>query len=109
MYCSDDCCPPLPVDCKESLEETAPADWYYLTSLCNNKTSCQFQNPGRIVPSCAEPYQSDYASVHYSCLYGEYVNNYLNFNEFILYIDLHVHAILRFHNICSFVFNAHGQ
>ena len=69
--CSDACCPPHPEDCKESMEENAEGDWYILTSLCNDQTSCQFENPGRDVPSCVEPYQSNYALVYFSCLPGK--------------------------------------
>ena len=68
--CSDTCCPPHPEDCKESMDETAPGDWNMLKSACNNKTSCRFQNPGDLLPSCERPYLSSYAMVYYSCSSG---------------------------------------
>ena len=68
--CSDSCCPPHPGDRKESMEENASVDWIALTLVCNNQTSCEFENPGRDVPSCAEPYQSNYALVYFSWLPG---------------------------------------
>ena len=68
--CSNICCPPHPEDCKESMENNASVDWIALTLVCNNQTSCEFENPGRDVPSCVEPYQSNYALVYFSCLPG---------------------------------------
>ena len=75
--CSDTCCPPYPGDCKESMEENAPVDWNALTTVCNNQTSCQFENPGRDVESCEEPYHSNYALIYFSCLPGKFLMLYI--------------------------------
>ena len=74
--CSDECCTLHPDDCSELMEDNAPVDWAALQLACNNQSSCTYTNPGSTVPSCADPYYSDYAIVYYSCLPGLFASKY---------------------------------
>ena len=63
------CCAPNPMyDCTELVEENRPTDWAGIQLLCDNQTSCEFQNLGSIIDSCEVGYTSDYMQVFYDCL-----------------------------------------
>ena len=67
-FCTD-CCPPNPAyDCTELVEENQPSDWLAIQALCDNQTSCEFENLGSIINECGEGYQSDYMQLFYDCL-----------------------------------------
>ena len=68
--CVEDCCEPDIQDCVELMETNAPLDWAALKATCDGQQTCSFQNPGRSVPSCDDPYMSDYLLVYFYCLPG---------------------------------------
>ena len=72
--CNATCCLPSESDCVESVEEGAPGDWSLLVEECNDKSFCQFKNPGRALASCVEgeATSSDYLLVTHTCFEGEY-------------------------------------
>ena len=62
------CCPPNPIfDCTENIEENAPQDWMAVKTLCDNKTSCVFENPGSAIHECNLDL-SEYMLIYYDCL-----------------------------------------
>ena len=64
-----DCCAPNPeYDCTELVEENRPSDWLAIQALCNNQTSCEFENAGTVIDECEEGYASDYMQLFYDCL-----------------------------------------
>ena len=67
-----DCCASNPAaDCTELVEDNRPSDWLAIKALCDNQTSCQFQNLGSLINTCEVGYQSDYMEVFYDCVGGE--------------------------------------
>ena len=63
------CCAPNPgYDCTELVEENRPTDWAGIQLLCDNQTSCEFQNLGSVINECESGYTSDYMQVFYDCL-----------------------------------------
>ena len=63
------CCAPNPgYDCTELVEENRPTDWAGIQLLCDNQTSCEFQNLGSVINECEAGYTSDYIQVFYDCL-----------------------------------------
>ena len=63
------CCAPNPLhDCTELVEESRPTDWLGIQLLCDNQTSCEFENLGSAIDQCEEGYQSDYMQLFYDCL-----------------------------------------
>ena len=64
----DGCCPPMPqYDCTVLIEDHRPSDWLAIKALCDNQTSCQFENFGSVIDDCEEGYLSDYAQIFYDC------------------------------------------
>ena len=64
-----DCCAPNPeYDCTELVEENRPSDWLAIQALCDNQTSCEFDNPGTSIDVCQEEYLTDYMQLFYDCL-----------------------------------------
>ena len=68
IACSDCCAPNPGSDCTELVEENQPIDWAELQLLCDNQTSCEFQNVGSAIDTCEVGYTSDYMQVFYDCL-----------------------------------------
>ena len=65
----DDCCPPNPQhDCTVLIADHRPSDWLAIKTLCDNQTSCEFENFGSIIDDCEEGYTSDYGQLFYDCL-----------------------------------------
>ena len=63
------CCAPNPqYDCTELVEENQPSDWLAIQALCDNQTSCEFENLGSTINECEEGYASDYMQLFYDCL-----------------------------------------
>ena len=42
-----------------------------LKLLCDNNTSCKYENKGSLVESCEEPYYADYLEIYYECSQSE--------------------------------------
>ena len=62
------CCPPNPqYDCTVLIEDNRPSDWLAIKALCDNQTSCQFENFGSVIDDCEEGYTSDYAQIFFDC------------------------------------------
>ena len=63
------CCAPNPSDdCTEHVEEARPSDWLAIQALCDEQTSCQFENLGIALMTSCTGGPSEYIQLFYNCL-----------------------------------------
>ena len=68
---------------------------------CDGERTCNITNPGGLLPSCADPYVSDYAIVNYQCIPGKGTNSY---RLYVIYVcDSAVVCIMDITNPVAFV------
>ena len=69
FYSQTSGCMPNPVyDCTELVEEARPSDWLAIQGLCDEETSCEFENLGIASITGCSGKPSEYIQVYYNCL-----------------------------------------
>ena len=65
------CCPPdVALDCRAPMSDVRPLDWASLKLTCDGLVTCDYQNVGSLIETCAAPFQAEYLHIYYDCFPG---------------------------------------